>query len=115
MRTDLFYLEFDNFTGGLADTYFGVEWNPFKHVGFGLGYNNVTYRVEGDGSDQGRGAATANVSAEAEIRGKGASVIDEPRGWPCRLEPGDSVVHIQPRHLDESGGFPGVDRWTRRP
>lgn len=50
-RTDVFYLEFDNFTGGLADTYFGVEWNPFKHVGFGLGYNNVTYRVKGDGSD----------------------------------------------------------------
>lgn len=50
-RTDVFYLEFDNFTGGLADTYFGVEWNPFTHVGFGLGYNNVTYRVKGDGSD----------------------------------------------------------------
>jgi len=50
-RTDVFYLEYDNFTGGLADTYFGVEWNPFKHVGFGLGYNNVTYRVKGDGSD----------------------------------------------------------------
>jgi hypothetical protein len=50
-RTDVFYLEFDNFTGGLADTYMGVEWNPFKHVGFGLGYNNVTYKVEGDGSD----------------------------------------------------------------
>ena len=50
-RTDVFYLEYDNFTGGLADSYFGVEWNPFKHVGFGLGYNNVTYRVKGDGSD----------------------------------------------------------------
>jgi hypothetical protein len=50
-RTDVFYLEFDNFSGGLADTYFGVEWNPFTHVGFGLGYNNVTYRVEGTGND----------------------------------------------------------------
>jgi hypothetical protein len=31
--------------------YFGAEWNPFKHVGFGLGYNNVTYRVEAEGTD----------------------------------------------------------------
>jgi hypothetical protein len=50
-RVDLFYLEYDEFTGGLADTYFGVEWNPFKHVGFGLGYNNVVYRVEAEGTD----------------------------------------------------------------
>jgi hypothetical protein len=50
-RADLFYLEFDNFTGGLSDSYFGVEWNPFKHVGFGLGYNNVVYRVEAEGTD----------------------------------------------------------------
>ena len=50
-RVDLFYLEYDQFTGGLADVYFGVEWNPFKHVGFGLGYNNVTYRVEAEGTD----------------------------------------------------------------
>ncbi len=50
-RADIFYLEFDNFTGGLADTYMGVEWNPFTHVGFGLGYNNVVYKVEGTGSD----------------------------------------------------------------
>ena len=49
-KIDLFYLEYENITGGLADSYFGVEWNPFKHVGFGLGYNNITYRVEGDGS-----------------------------------------------------------------
>ncbi len=46
----MFYLEYENITGGLADTYFGVEWNPFKHVGFGLGYNSVTYRVERDGT-----------------------------------------------------------------
>ncbi len=50
-RVDVFYLEYDEFTGGLADTYFGVEWNPFKHVGFGLGYNHVTYRVEAAGTD----------------------------------------------------------------
>ena len=65
-RTDVFYLEFDNFTGGLADTYFGVEWNPFTHVGFGLGYNNVVYKVEGTGSDPNgmdfNGSINMNVS-----------------------------------------------------
>ena len=50
-RTDLFYLEFEEFTGGLSDSYLGVEWNPFKHVGFGLGYNHVTYRVEASKTD----------------------------------------------------------------
>ena len=49
-RSDVFYLEYENYTGGLVDTYFGVEWNPFKHVGFGLGYNGITYRIEGDGT-----------------------------------------------------------------
>jgi hypothetical protein len=48
---DLFYLEYDSYSGGLTDSYFGVEWNPFKHVGFGLGYNNIVYRVEGEGSE----------------------------------------------------------------
>jgi hypothetical protein len=50
-RTDLFYLEFEEFTGALSDTYLGVEWNPFKHVGFGLGWNNVNYRVEASQTD----------------------------------------------------------------
>jgi len=48
---DLFYLEFDNFAGGLSDSYLGVEWNPFTHVGFGLGFNSVRYRVKGEGSE----------------------------------------------------------------
>jgi hypothetical protein len=49
-KFDLFYLEYEEFTGGLSDMYFGVEWNPFKHVGFGVGYNNVVYRVEAEGT-----------------------------------------------------------------
>jgi hypothetical protein len=48
---DVFYLEYDNFTGGLADSYVGVEWNPFQHFGFGLGINSIAYRIEGDGHD----------------------------------------------------------------
>lgn len=48
---DIFYLEYDNFKGRLSDIFLGVEWNPFKHFGFGLGFNNIGYLVEGDGSD----------------------------------------------------------------
>jgi hypothetical protein len=48
---DVFYLEYDNFTGGLADSFVGVEWNPFQHFGFGLGINSIAYRIEGDGHD----------------------------------------------------------------
>jgi hypothetical protein len=48
---DLFYLEYDNFTGGLADTFLGVEYLPTKHVGFGLGINSVRLKVEADSDD----------------------------------------------------------------
>ena len=61
-KVDLFYLEFEEFTGGLADTYFGVEWNPFKHVGFGAGYNNVVYRVEAEGTGSGSLGYTGKVN-----------------------------------------------------
>ena len=47
--TDLFYLSYDNYRGGLMDAAIGIEYLPFKHVGFGLGLNAVKYRVEGDG------------------------------------------------------------------
>jgi hypothetical protein len=48
---DAFYLEYDQFTGLLADTSLAVEYLPFKHVGFGLGVNNVRMKVESDGDN----------------------------------------------------------------
>lgn len=47
--TDLFYLSYDNYRGGLMDAAIGVEYLPFKHLGFGLGLNAVKYRLEADG------------------------------------------------------------------
>jgi len=47
--TDLFYLSYGNYRGGLMDAGVGVEYLPFKHLGFGLGLNAVKYRLEADG------------------------------------------------------------------
>jgi hypothetical protein len=47
--TDVFYLSYDNFSGGLMDAGMGVEYLPFEHLGFGLGLNAVRYQLEGDG------------------------------------------------------------------
>ena len=62
LRTDLsvFYLEYDQFTGRLADGFIGIEWNPWKNFGFGAGANAVRYSVEADGED------LANFSGEIE-------------------------------------------------
>jgi hypothetical protein len=43
---DLLYLSFDDYQGALVDSSIAIEYLPFKHVGFGLGYNAVRYRIE---------------------------------------------------------------------
>ncbi len=45
---NLFYIEYDRFTGKLADTYIGVEYLPWKNFGFGGGINAINYDVEAD-------------------------------------------------------------------
>jgi hypothetical protein len=53
-RTDvnLFYLKYDEYTGRLGDLYAGVEYLPWKNLGFGAGLNAINYHVESDsGSD----------------------------------------------------------------
>ena len=45
---NLFYLEYDQYTGRLSDIYLGVEYLPWKHFGFGAGVNAINYRVEAD-------------------------------------------------------------------
>jgi hypothetical protein len=49
-RTDvnLFYIEFDNYTGRLGDIVVAVEYNPWKNFGFGAGLNAINYRVEAE-------------------------------------------------------------------
>ncbi|HWH49181.1 MAG TPA: hypothetical protein VN664_15370 [Burkholderiales bacterium] len=48
---DAFYLEYDQFTGLLADTSLAVEYLPFKHAAFGLAVNNIRMNVESDGDN----------------------------------------------------------------
>jgi len=51
--TDMFYLEYDQYTGLLADTSLAVEYLPFKHAAFGLAINAVRMKVESDGDNSG--------------------------------------------------------------
>ncbi len=50
---DVFYLEYDQYTGMLADTSLAVEYLPFKHAAFGLGINSVRIKIESDGDNSG--------------------------------------------------------------
>ncbi|MBL8862975.1 MAG: hypothetical protein JNK02_13335 [Planctomycetes bacterium] len=47
-RIDLFYLEYGDFRGGLADIYLGLEWFPWEHVGIGLGFENFRLGIEAE-------------------------------------------------------------------
>ena len=46
---NLFYIEYDNYTGRLSDTFVGVEYAPWKHFGLGAGLNAINYYIEADG------------------------------------------------------------------
>lgn len=48
---DVLYVEYNQYTGALADTNVAVEYLPFKHAGFGLALNNVRMKLESDGGD----------------------------------------------------------------
>jgi hypothetical protein len=45
-QTDLMYLEIENVKGGITDTVIGVEYRPFKKVGFGLRAESLRLGVE---------------------------------------------------------------------
>ena len=46
---DIFYLEIDNYKGGIANLMFALEYLPWKHVGVGVGTNWMQVFVEVDG------------------------------------------------------------------
>ena len=48
LDVNLFYLEYDKYTGRLGDTYVGVEYLPWKNFGFGAGFNYINYQIEVD-------------------------------------------------------------------
>lgn len=45
-KGDVFYLEIGDYRGGIVDTSVAVEYQPFKHVGFGLAWNNFRLAAE---------------------------------------------------------------------
>jgi hypothetical protein len=47
--TQLFYIQYENFTGSLVNGRAAVEYNPWKHVGLGLGIDALRMAVEADG------------------------------------------------------------------
>ena len=48
---EIFYLEVNEFTGAIIETHPAVEYLPWKHVGFGLGFNNFNLQIEAEGED----------------------------------------------------------------
>jgi hypothetical protein len=48
---EVFYLEYQNFSGGLVDTNLAVEYNPWKNFGFGFGLENFRIKLKADGKD----------------------------------------------------------------
>lgn len=49
--TQLFYLEYDQFTGSLLSSNTAIEYKPWKHVGIGLGIDSFNLSVEAKGED----------------------------------------------------------------
>jgi hypothetical protein len=48
---EVFYLKYDNFEGSLYSGKMAVEYNPWKHVGIGLGFENFRVNLQADGED----------------------------------------------------------------
>lgn len=47
---DVFYLEFDNFRGGVTDIQVAAEYRAFEHVGFGLGLESFRLKIKSEKS-----------------------------------------------------------------
>jgi hypothetical protein len=48
-RLDRFSLEYDKFDGGLTSLALDLQYQPFKHVGFALGYRALAIKAEVEG------------------------------------------------------------------
>ena len=48
---DFFYLEYQSFKGALVDTRVAVEYNPWEHFGFGLGFDNFRMGLKAKSED----------------------------------------------------------------
>jgi hypothetical protein len=50
-RSSLFYLEYEQFKGGIKSISGAVEYKPWKHFALGLGVDSFSLEVEADGED----------------------------------------------------------------
>lgn len=48
---EVLYLKTEGFQGSITDVNIYIEYNPFKHLGFGLGYNSFNYNFTVFNSD----------------------------------------------------------------
>ncbi len=48
---DFFYLEYDQFKGAVTENKILLEYNAFKHVGFGIGLDRFKVSIEAEGED----------------------------------------------------------------
>ncbi len=49
---EIFYLEIGDFKGGIADASFAVEWNVWKHWGFGAALDSFRLGIESKSEDE---------------------------------------------------------------
>ncbi|BBO78544.1 hypothetical protein DSCW_59610 [Desulfosarcina widdelii] len=49
--TQAFYLEYEDFSGSILRVDAAVEYNPWKHVGIGLGFDTLHIDVQAEGED----------------------------------------------------------------
>jgi hypothetical protein len=47
----IFYLDYETFTGSLVEFRSALEYNPWKHVGIGLGFDAMGLRMEAKNED----------------------------------------------------------------
>ena len=64
LSVDGMYLEINEFTGGLLDGTVAVEYRPWKHIGFGLGYSGMFVDIEDTDSDYPGAYFTGNIRVE---------------------------------------------------
>lgn len=48
---EVFYVEIKEFTGTIYESGVAIEYIPWKHLGFGLGFNTFDLSIEADGED----------------------------------------------------------------
>jgi len=45
---EIFSLSYDDYSGHLTDVMVAVEYNMFENIGFGVGYNNTSFKLRAD-------------------------------------------------------------------